>query len=196
MGPSGPGTILYDDTFFTNTSGFADVSLSEVTLGIRRRAGATAVTVNFYAVPMTGVDESSMSGDLTGRLLLGSFSLGIQGTTALVPLTLSSLSATLPLNNQVMPGFGGMWIGVEYIGAGSPSDNTWRAVNNLAVGASSTNGFASSDPDPFTITSGFGANLYVDVNGELVTAVPEPSSIALLSMGVIVMLGCWRRRRR
>ena len=69
------GLTYYDDIFFTNPSSFTDVELTSVTVGVRRINPAPAVGVDVYAVPMTGSDKASMSGDLSQQVLLGSFPL-------------------------------------------------------------------------------------------------------------------------
>jgi len=192
------GSTYYDDIFFTNPSSFTDIELTSVTVGVRRVNPAPAVGVDVYAVPMTGTDNASLSGDLSRQVLLGSFSLGATTTTALVPLTLSSLSTILDLNNQVMSGFGGIWIGLDFTGANATNlNNGWRVVNAPAVGASFSDILAVDNSGVFTLGTFGGSppdNLYVNVSGTLFN-VPEPSSIALFGVGVLGMMGLGRRGR-
>lgn len=196
-----PSTILYDDIFVANPLNLSNVVLESVTVGIRRLAGAPAIGVLVYALPMTGVNGATLSGSVSGRTLLAAFDLAPQAATATVLLTASALTAELPLNNVIgpaiggPPGIGGLWIGVQFTGPNAADAlNGVRLTNAPVVGLGIAGLLAASDPAPFTlITTNTGVdNFLLVVNG---TLVPEPSTLVMLGVGVPVGMAWWRRQR-
>ena len=127
--------------------------------------------------------------------IYSSASLGA-GTASVTQLVNTGAVSGVTLNLETVSnvGLGGFWIGVEFTGANAANTaNGWRVTNAPTTG-SSLNAFGiynNAGSGVFGSFSAFGtppgaspSRFMVDVNGTLTsTAVPEPSSIALLALG-------------
>ncbi|MGO9114367.1 MAG: PEP-CTERM sorting domain-containing protein, partial [Thermoguttaceae bacterium] len=75
---------------------------------------------------------------------------------------------------------------------------TWSA--NFGPGSYNLIDFGSSSGSLGATTSGtidgYSAVLGVQGNDLVLTVVPEPSTLAMLGVGAIGLLGCWRRRKQ
>ncbi len=191
---SGTPIISIDDVPFSlaATGGATHVEITKVTVGLRRQgASSPAQTLNFFSASFNGntINQPSLLGSLqipagTGTAFVTDiFSLG-DGVNVL---------GTVPLDYNLLAGFGTVGVGISYTDTAAGATTGWRVTNGPDANA---NAFWQWLPDgaapagPFTFgATGPAATFYLVVEGNFV---PAPGAAALLGLGGLVTL---RRRR-
>lgn len=191
--------IVFDDVFVSSATilNQPQVTITSISVGIRRLAAAPATSVSLFLGVMTGTSFTTLG--LSSIIPLGTASLPANGAAATTlnvggsnPLGL----ATLNVNSGVTgaPGFSGFFVGVA-LGNGDTA-NGWRIINNPPAVGASFNGFWEVDSAGFAGPFAFGtppgsqpSNFMISVEG---FGVPTPGTMALLG---VAGLAATRRRR-
>ncbi len=192
------GGRSFDDVYFALPGGETHVMIDRVTFGIRRIASGgflTAVDVELLAASMTLSGTDVVRGPLSS---LGFFNLADTAATASVTERITATpNLQLALETTQKPGFGGLWLGMQFSGPNAASNNNgWRITGAPTIGASEDQFGFESNTTPFG-TFWFGgspvADFLVDVEGSL-SVIPEPQTWVLGVMGALGLLG-WNQRR-
>jgi hypothetical protein len=159
-----------------------------------------AVTLSLATTATAEVDVSNLS---------PSISYSFSGATAVVPVSLTGPSSLMvsdnttagPFNGTANPGLN-PFTGIPGSGSNSQNDpdlaayNTTSTISLTAASAGGTyGGFSDAPPNTVFFGGGASAGGTFEVTYDYSTAVPEPSTIALLGIGAVGLLGYFRRKR-
>ena len=201
--PGNANRIAFDDVFVGGVTpgpgpGYK-AKLSSVTYGIRRgpTGGAlTPVGVDLYAATM------SPGGALGSVYLLGSASLDGRASAGFVTeLVTITPNRSFDLELTTNPGFGGLWLGVQFTGANAANSiNGWRIVNAPTIGTSADTFAELTLPSTvnyyyFSTNANPLADFYLNVSGD-VYQVPEPGQWAMMGLTLVGATGYAVRRYR